>query len=158
MVVTGTRPDRKLIVTDHGEATGERLAELFPEATVRYHDLRRDDPTPADVHLFHRVDTELTNDEWLETMQRFHSVPVLILAAEVLDLRRLLIELRSRLVLKRRGASKAGFIRTRAALEALWQPTHSAHRLRMYDLEAWALSSRETAASQQPRGELTPLA
>jgi hypothetical protein len=150
-----TRPERKLIVTDYGAATVERLAEVFPEATVRYHDLRRDDPIPADVHLFHRIDTELTNDEWLETMQRFHSVPVLVVAADVLDLRRFVLEVRNRLVHKRRGASKAGFIRTRAALEALWQPTHSAHRLRMYDLEAWALAPKETVATPELRGART---
>jgi hypothetical protein len=150
-----TRRDRKLIVTDYGEATVERLARLFPGATVRYHDLRRDDPIPADVHLFHRIDTELTNDEWLATMQRFRSVPVLVVAAEVLDLRRFVLELRHRLVQKRRGASKAGFIRTRAALEALWRPTHSAQPLRMYDLEAWALAPRDTAALSQLRGART---
>ena len=60
------RPDRKLIVTDYGQATVERLAEVFPEAEVRHHDLRRDEPLRADVHLFHRIDTELGNREWRE--------------------------------------------------------------------------------------------
>lgn len=139
------RPDRKLIVTDYGEETVSRLAELFPEAEVRYHDLRRDEPLEADVHLFHRIDTELTNGEWRTVMQRFGLVTVLVVAAEVLDVRKLLLELRSRPVLKRRRASRAGFIRTRAALEALWRSTHVARPLRMHDLDAWALAPRKAA-------------
>lgn len=144
------RPDRELIVTDYGEATVERLAELFPEANVCYHDLRRDQPLTADLHLFHRIDTEFTNREWREMMRRFASVPVLVVAADVLDMRRLFLELRNRPVLKRRAASRAGFLRTGAALEALWRTTHEAHPLRMHDLDAWALAPRRPAPGSAP--------
>ena len=137
------RPERKLILTDYGKATVERLAGLFPEADVRFHDLRRDEPLGANVHLFHRVETEFSNSEWREVLQRFRRVPLLVVAADVLDLRRLLIELRNRPALRRRGATKAGFIRTRAALEALWRSTHDARRVQMYDLEGWELLPRE---------------
>jgi len=138
------RPDRKLLVTDYGEATVSRLAEVFPEAEGRLHDLRRDDPLTADVHLFHRIDTELTNREWREVMGRFGQVPVLVVAADVLDLRRLLLELRSRPALRRHNASRAGFLRTRAALEALWRSTHTSSALQMHDLPAWALTPRRS--------------
>jgi hypothetical protein len=141
------RPDRELIVTDYGEATVSRLADLFPEARALLHDLRRDEPLAADVHLFHRIDTELSNGEWRDVMKRFAHVPVLVVAAEVLDLRMLFAELRNRPLLRRRGASKAGFIRTRGALEALWRQTHVARPLRMHDLHAWALTPRKAAVT-----------
>jgi hypothetical protein len=129
-------------MTDYGEATLERLTEVFPEAQVRYHDLRRDGPLPADVHLFHRIDTELTNHEWQGVYTRFRSFPVLVVATQVLDVRGILVELRHRALMNRRHRTSAGFMRTRAAFEALWQATHASRPLRMHDLEAWALTPR----------------
>jgi hypothetical protein len=140
------RPERRLIVTDYGEKTVERLAALFPEAQPRHHDLLRDDPLVADAHLFHRIDTELDDREWRRVFARFHDASILVVATEVLDLKRFLLELKIRPGLKRRGASRAGYIRTRAAFEALWQPTHAAQRLQMHDLEAWALVPRSPTA------------
>jgi hypothetical protein len=137
------RPDRKLLVTEYGEATVERLAEVFPEAEVRYHDLRQDAPLPADVHLFHRIETELGDDEWRDVFGRFERAHILFVAAGFLDLRALLSELRNWPVLKGRRVTSAGFIRTRAAVEVLWRPTHSAQPLRMHDLDAWALTPRD---------------
>ena len=141
------RPDRGLIVTDYGQATVERLGELFPEADARYHDLRGDGPVQADVHLFHRVDTELTDNEWPEVFARFAQARILLVAADVLDVRRLLFELRHRPLMKRRHATSAGFIRTRAALESLWRPTHADQAVRMRDLNAWALEPRRAQPS-----------
>jgi hypothetical protein len=139
------RPERRLIVTDYGEKTVERLASLFPEAEPRYHDLLRDDPLDADAHLFHRIDTELGDSEWRDVYARFAEASILVVATQVLDLKLFLLELKMRPGLKRRSASRAGFIRTRAAFEALWQPTHVAHALRMHDLDAWALVPRAPA-------------
>jgi hypothetical protein len=136
------RPRRKLIVTDYGEATVRRLAGTFPEVDVRYHDLRRDQPLAADVHLFHRIDTEFSDREWRELLTRFARVSVLVVASEVLDLRRLLVELRMRRRMKQRHATKAGFIRSRAAFEALWRPTHESRPVRMHDLDGWELRPR----------------
>jgi hypothetical protein len=141
------RPHRKLILTDYGEATVQRLAEVFPEVDVRYHDLRRDDPLTADVHLFHRIDTELSHREWREVFTRFARAPILVVATEVLDFPRLLVELRVRARMKRRHAAKAGFIRSRAAFEALWRPTHTSQPVRMHDLEAWELLPRAVGRS-----------
>jgi hypothetical protein len=136
------RPRRKLIVTDYGEATVHRLAGIFPEVDVRYHDLTHDQPLTADVHLFHRIDTELSNGEWQEVFARFARVPILLIVTEVLDLRLLLSELLARRRLKQRHATKAGFIRTRAALEALWRQTHSSEPVPMHDLNGWVLRPR----------------
>src|SRR5262245_33728943 len=55
-------PERRLVVTDYAPETVERLRELLPEAEVRQHDLLRDQPLEGDMHLFHRIDTELDND------------------------------------------------------------------------------------------------
>lgn len=136
------RPKRNLILTDYGPATVERLRALFPEADIHHHDLLRDPPLTADLHLFHRIDTEFTNSQWRAILRGFGSLPVLFVASDLLDLRRVLHELRAGRALKRQGATRAGFIRTRAALEALWRPTHTADWLRVHDLDAWALHPR----------------
>jgi hypothetical protein len=136
------RPERRLIVTDYGEKTVERLSALFPEGQPRYHDLLHDDPLVADVHLFHRIDSELDDCDWRRVFARFADASILVVATQVLDLKRFLLELKIRPGLKFRGASRAGYLRTRAAFEALWQPTHAAQRLRVHDLEAWALVPR----------------
>ncbi len=149
------RPRRKLIVTDYGEATVHRLAGTFPEVDVRYHDLSRDQPLAADVHLFHRIDTEFSNGEWQEVFTRFARVPILFVAADLLDLRRLLGELQMRRRMKQRHATKAGFIRSRAAFEALWRHTHTSEPLPMHDLNAWALRPRAVGHTGPPSGSLS---
>jgi hypothetical protein len=138
----GLRPERTLIVTDYGKKTVQRLSKLFPEAEPRLHNLLRDEPLFADAHLFHRIDTELDERDWRRVYTRFADASILVVATQVLDLKRILIEVKVRPGLRRRGASRAGYIRTRAAFEALWQPTHVAQHLRMHDLEAWALVPR----------------
>jgi hypothetical protein len=149
------RPGRKLILTDYGEVTLQRLAEIFPQVDVRFHDLRQDKPLTADVHLFHRIDTELSNREWREVFTRFARVPILVVATEVLDLRRLLLELRLGRRMKRLHATKAGFIRSRAAFEALWRHTHASEPVRMHDLNGWALRPRAVARTVSPSGSLS---
>lgn len=144
------RPTRKLIVTDYGEKTVGRLATLFPEAESRYHDLLRDEPLSADAHLFHRIDTELDDRAWRDVFARFAEARVLVVATEVLDVKRSLLELKNRPILRRRRASRAGFMRTRGAFEALWEQTHLAQRLRMHDLQAWALSPRRAHLRPEP--------
>jgi hypothetical protein len=139
------RPRRKLIVTDYGEATIQRLADIFPEVDVRYHNFSRDQPLAADVHLFHRIDTELSNDEWQQVFNRFACMPILFVVTEVLGLRRLLDELRARRRMKQRHATKAGFSRSRPAFEALWRHTHSSEPVPMHDLNGWALRPRAVA-------------
>lgn len=133
-------PERRLLLADYGPETVERLRELFPAAEVYRHDLLADPPLPADVHLFHRVDTELTDDEWREALRRFAGERVLVVATEVATSRRLVQELLLRL--RGRGLTRAGWLRTRAAFEALWRDTHDARPLRVHDLEGWSLEPR----------------
>jgi hypothetical protein len=133
-------PSRRLICADYGPATVQRLAGLFPEAEVRQHDFLADPPLDAEVHLFHRVDTELSNQEWRGVFQRFETERVFVVAAEVMDLRLACTEIRRRLVERR--ATRAGWLRNRSALERLWRHTHTAVPLAVADLQGWDLSPR----------------
>jgi hypothetical protein len=134
------RPTLRLLLAEYAPATVDRLRELFPGAEVHRHDLLTDPPLPADVHLFHRVDTELSDAQWLETLGRFAGERVLVVATEVATPRRLLQELLLRL--SGRRLTRAGWLRTRGAFEALWRTTHDTRPLRLHDLEGWALSPR----------------
>jgi hypothetical protein len=131
---------RRLLLAEYAPKTVERLDELFPAAEVYRHNLAADPPLNADAHLFHRVDTELTNAEWLETLRRFAGERVLVVATEVATPPRLLQELFLRL--RSRRLTNAGWLRTRDAFEALWRDTHEATPLRLHDLEAWSLEPR----------------
>jgi hypothetical protein len=134
------RPERGLVLTDYAAAAVERLAGLFPEARVVRHDLLHDPPIDADLHLFHRIDTEFDNRQWRRIYARFARLPVLVVATEVVDWERIVRAARSRLT--QRGLTRAGWIRNRAAFEALWRPTHDSTHLTFNDLEAWALRPR----------------
>lgn len=133
-------PDRRLVLTDYAPATVERVAALLPELEVRRHDLLADRPLDADLHLFHRIDTEFTNAQWRGILDRFAGVPILVVATEVIGIRRARDETLKRLLNRR--ATRAGWARNRAAFEALWRAHHDAERLRIADLEGWFLRPR----------------
>lgn len=132
-------PDRELVVTDYAPATIERLGRVFPEAESVVHDLGADPPIEADLHLFHRIDTEFDNRHWHGVFERFGSVPILFVSAGTIDLRGALAEVRKG---RRPGATKAGWARTQGAVEALWRRTHEAVPADAGDLPAWELSPR----------------
>jgi hypothetical protein len=134
------RPELELTLTDYAPETADRLASLLPEMGVVRHDLLVDPPLPADVHLFHRIDTEFTNRQWRDILRRFRRERLLIVATEIIDLRRILAEIRN--WPRTRRATHAGWIRTRDTFEALWRSTHDAERLHLGDLEGWALTPR----------------
>jgi hypothetical protein len=134
-------PEADLVCTEYAPRTVERLAAIFPEAEVRLHDFRTAS-LPGDFHLFHRVDTELSNDEWRRVLAGF-SEPVLLVAGDVLDWRGLLGELRRRLL--RKTATRAGYIRTEAGLRSLWQRTHDDRRLAVGELAGFLLTRRDSS-------------
>jgi hypothetical protein len=103
----------------HGYAprSVERLRQLFPEARVVAHALKREQPT-ADLQLLHRVDTELSNREWKAVLPRFRQ-PILFVPPVLLDSRIVLREL-ARPMLKRR-AIRAGYCRNENAFRHLWR-------------------------------------
>jgi hypothetical protein len=134
------RPELNLKLTDYAPETAERLASVLPEMEVARHDLLADPPLAVDAHLFHRIDTEFTNRQWREILRRFRDTRVLIVATEIIDLRRVLAEVRQ--WPRKRHATRAGWIRTRDTFEALWRSTHDAEHLHLGDLEGWALTPR----------------
>jgi hypothetical protein len=129
-------------VTEYAPSTVERLSQVFPEAEVRRHDLFADPPVDADLHLFHRIDTEFSNRQWRQVFQAFREVPVLLVASEVATRERIVAVLRALPGHRRRKATRAGVIRNAAALESLWKTTHSGQRMRLGDLWAWELEPR----------------
>ena len=133
-------PERALVLGDYTPETIERLRDFFSAAEVRLHDLLREGPLNADLHLFHRIDTEFTNAQWRELLGRFAAVPVLVLVSEIISVRGALIELRKRF--GPGAVSRAGLVRNRPAFELLWKATHDAEHLRFGDLHAWMLRPR----------------
>jgi hypothetical protein len=138
--LTRLRPGLELKLTDYAPETVERLAALLPDVAVVRHDLLAEPPLDADLHLFHRIDTEFTNRQWRDILSRFARARVLVVATEIIDLRRVLAEIRN--WPRTRHATRAGWIRTRGAFEGLWEPTHEIERLELGDLEGWALYPR----------------
>jgi hypothetical protein len=141
------RPERKLVVTDYAPETVSRLQALLPDVEVVRHDLLIDSPLRADAHLFHRIDTELSDAQWRSVFARFAQETVVIVATEVADLSRVVGEFARRV--RRRGLTRAGWLRTATAFQALWAPTHQATRVRFHDLEGWVLEPH--AAYDPPR-------
>jgi hypothetical protein len=132
--------DMRLSLTDYAPETVRRLGSLFQDVEIVHHDLLRDGPLDVDLHVLHRVDSELSDRQWRELLGRFRASRMLVIATEVASVRRVLLELAFRA--SRRRASRAGWLRTRAAFEALWPPTHSAQLTRIADLWAWDLTPR----------------
>ncbi|TML98489.1 MAG: hypothetical protein E6G10_22675 [Actinobacteria bacterium] len=133
-------PGLQLTLTDYAPRTVERVAGLFPEAEVRRHDFAAAGPVPADLHLFHRIDTELSNRQWRRAFRRFAGHPILLVATEVIDARRAVAEVAKRV--RNPAVSRCGWVRTRSAFESLWRATHADRPLRVGDLEGWLLEPR----------------
>jgi hypothetical protein len=131
-------PDRRLVVTEYAPQTVTRLRRHFEGVDVRTHDLLIDPPVEAEIHLFHRIDTEFDNRQWRDIFTRFAAVAVLLVAADTLDARALLNEFRTRVT--RRTATRAGWLRNPAAFRTLWRTTHTATPLRFADLDGWLLT------------------
>ncbi len=132
-------PELELVCTDYAPKTVERLRELFPEAEVRRHDLRTDEPLAADLHLLHRIDTEFRNSELRRVLGRFHD-PVLLVPAHLLGLRLLAQEISMRLFHRR--TTRAGWVRTEAALRELWANTHISRELTVGGAPGFLLERR----------------
>jgi hypothetical protein len=133
-------PELTLSVTDYAPATVDRLRLLLPEAEVHCHDLLADPPLPGEVHLFHRIDTELGNDDWRGVYERFHRQTIVVVATGVLPasgIPRQVVH-----AIRDRNLTRAGWTRTRGAFESLWLRTHRGTHVRFADLEGWVLEPR----------------
>lgn len=135
------RPDLELVCTDFAPRTLARLRELFPEADVRHHDLLSDAPLEADLHLFHRIDSELSNRQWRTVLARFRE-PILLVATELLEMGALLRELRLRFS---DTATDAGYIRTEAGFRSFWRRSHRDRKLRIGSHTGFLLAPRAGA-------------
>lgn len=151
------RPGLDLAVTDYGTATVERLRTLLPEARTVQHDLLHDDPLGGRTHLFHRIDTELSNRQWRGVLRRFRSERVVFVPGglksdeEMKEVLRLAY--RQLRATRQLGGQRAGRIRTAAALEGLWSRTHHGSRIRFHDLDGWVLSpAARSETTGQSRG------
>jgi hypothetical protein len=114
-------PDVRLICTDFAPRAVNRLSDLFPEAEIVLHDLRVDNPTEADLHLMHRIDSELSTAEWKRVLPRY-ATPILLVPTTVLTYANAARELVFHV--RRRRATRAGWSRNEAALRALWRSSH----------------------------------
>jgi hypothetical protein len=132
------RPDLELVCTDFTSRTLERLRGLFPEAEVQQHDLLAEPPLEAGLHLFHRIDSELSNRQWRAVIARFEE-PILLVATELLELDALRRELRLR---SSSTATDAGYIRTEAGLRSLWRRTHRDRKLAVASHTGFLLTRR----------------
>ena len=103
------------------------------------HDLVADPPLDADLHLFHRIDTEFDNRGWQRVFERFASVPVLFAAAGQVDLRGAFAEWRKG---RRPGASRAGWVRTRPAIEGFGSERTKPTPVNLGDLPGWELEPK----------------
>jgi hypothetical protein len=142
-------PGVRLICTDFAPRTVERLRTLFPEADVRVHDLVREEPPEADVHLMHRIDTELTDAEWRDVFPRFRTGPILFVPVLLLTWTEAARELARRLRAPR--ATRAGYLRSEDALRALWAPSHADSSESVGDLAAFVLTPRGERPSPRAR-------
>jgi hypothetical protein len=127
----------QVVATEYAPGTVERLRGALPDAEVVHHDLLTHPPIDADLHLFHRIDTELTDKQWRGVFGRFSGLPVMVAAAEVLsghDLPHKLL-----LAWRNRKGTRAGWLRNRASFERLWAETHGAEAVTLGDLRGWLL-------------------
>ena len=115
-------PDVALTCTDYAPRATERLRGLFVEAEVVVHDLATQAPSHADLHLMHRIDTELDTATWKQVFARFFE-PILVVPTLLLDVERVLKEVGRRILRPR--ATRAGWVRSEDAFRALWAGTHS---------------------------------
>jgi len=134
-------PERRLVCTEFAPRTAQRLAELFPEATVVEHDVREGPIAGVDLHLFFRIDTELDDAGFKSVLQRFRSERVMVVATELLGARSVV---REGVTWLRGGAVRAGRVRTRAAFEALFEATHAHRAVQVADLSGWVLEPTAT--------------
>lgn len=133
-------PQLRLICTDYAPRTVERLALLFREAEVVLRDLTDSDPPSAALHLMHRLDAELDDDDWRSVFARLPET-VLFVPNTILGPRGAAREVGRRL-LRRGRLTNAGWFRNEAALRALWRETHVDRRVTVGGAPAYLLTPR----------------
>jgi hypothetical protein len=130
-------PGAALVLSDYAPRTVERLRELFPECRVDRHDLLRDGPLDAGLHVFHRIDTELSNRQWRAVFRRFRYEEVVFVASAILSPDEIVRALRGWRLTRR--WTRVGWRRTEDGFDRLWRRTHAATPCELGDLRGWWL-------------------
>ena len=133
-------PDLELTCTDFAPQTIARLAVLFDGVALVVSDLRDSASLPeADAHLMHRLDQELTREEWHGVFSSL-AAPVVFVPSEILTPRSAAKELVRRAIRPR--ATNAGLFRNEAALRDLWSPWYDDDRVAFADETAFVLTPK----------------
>lgn len=133
-------PALRMICTEYAPRTVDRLRELFPDEEILLRDLTAPDPPQADLHLMHRLDAELSDQEWRQVFAAIPA-PILFVPNVVLGLGGALREL-ARPVLRLGRVTRAGWFRNESALRALWASTHRDARISIGSADAFLLEPR----------------
>ncbi len=126
------RVDR-LRCTDFSPQTLVQMRSVAPEIEFVDHDLSRSPQLDADLHVLHRVDTELNDATWARLFSQWRP-PILIAISELLTLRAIGREIATRM----RGGSPAGWLRTDRAMRRLFG-AHAVERVEVGDLAGYLL-------------------
>lgn len=129
-------PGMCLTCTDFAPETVRRLAEVFVECdVVKQFDILSGTwkVTPDTLYLFHRVDTELSDEQWSEWFSHMAASgvePVLVVASGFMTVggrvRAAAAAVRHRLM--GRSLTFCGYIRTVSRFAALWAPHYATQR------------------------------
>lgn len=133
-------PSLRLVCTDYAPRAVERLRSLFPEAEIVRRDLTAPEPPRAGLHLMHRLDAELSDEDWRRVFAGLPA-PIVFVPNVLLDLKGALREL-VRPVLRAGRVTRAGWFRNEAALRALWAASHHDRRVQVGDVPGFLLTPR----------------
>lgn len=119
-------PELKIIATDFNHKSIERLGNVFKECDkVETFNMMTDSFKSDEklLYLFFRIDTEITNKEWVSVFKRMHSDNtryVLFVASEFLTFERFVKESIKGILRGLKGYTFCGYIRTKGSFERLW--------------------------------------
>jgi hypothetical protein len=133
-------PELALTCTDFAPGTLAGLRSLFEGVELVLSDLRDVAGLPeADLHLMHRLDQELSREEWHRVFASVQA-PLLFVPSEILTPVAAVKELVRRVVRPR--ATSAGLFRNEAALRDLWSPWFDDRRITVADEGGFLLTPK----------------
>lgn len=132
-LIKKNNPAISIRCSDYTPQAIERLKILFPEAEVICFNMLEDSWQNFNsrcLHLFHRVDPELSNKEWLsvfEKMSRAGVQHVLFVPSEFLTLKRIIIQKIKYVIFRLLGRKMtwAGYLRNYDQFKALIEPFYT---------------------------------
>lgn len=139
-------PELMVTVTDFNAKSIERLKKVLKNCDkIDTFNMMADDYERKDalLYLFFRIDTEITDEEWLKVYRKMHQHKVqyvLVVATGFLTFERLVKETIKSLIRGIRGYAFCGYIRTRESFETLWGNYYKIERpLKIGSLDAYLL-------------------